>query len=207
MGQPQVENGFIRIARELVDEFCRRCFNGQEWRILWAIMRKTYGYNKREDVIALSQFQKITGMDRKSVTRTLKVLKTNRVLIVRVSKEGNIYRINKNYPDWVVAKLPLQKLYTVSTGRGETASGETAPGVGASPRKEVGATPCVEPRGETAPHNRQIDNRQGTSLSFDIKTEIKNLKNLGFDNLQIKQNLMMREIPEIDIDEALGKKF
>lgn len=208
MASPQLENGYIRIARELADQFCRRDFNGQEWRILWAVIRKTYGYNKREDVIPFTQFQQITGMDRKSVTRTIKSLRIKKVLVCKESRDGNIYRINKDYKTWVVAELPLsKKLSTVSTGRGETASGETAPGVGASPCVEVGATLCVEGRGETAPLNIQIDNRQGTFEISDLKTEAQDRRKLGAKDIEIKKIFLGRGIPEAMIDEVLGKEF
>ena len=196
MASPQLENGYLRIAQQLVDQFCRRCFNGQEWRILWAVIRKTYGYNKREDAISLSQFREITGMDCKSVARTLKCLRIKNVLICKESRAGNVYKINKNFDAWLVAKLPL-------LDGGESASGETATGGVATPRKEGVATPCVEPGGETATHNKQIDNRQGTFEVSDLKTETENLKNLGWKDEKIHSHFLMRNIPEPEIKKAL----
>lgn len=143
-------------------------------------------------------------MDRKSVTRTIKVLIIKKVLFCRPSKHGNIYRINKNYKEWVVAGLPLP-------GRGELAPGsgrgESAPGVGASPRKEVGATLCVEGRGEFAPLNRQIDNRQETFSISSLKTEIADLRKLGYSKDKIKRHFSHRNIAESIIDIAMKKYY
>lgn len=44
-------------------------------------------------------------------------------------------------------------------------------------------------------------------VKVDIKDEIKNLKSLGLSDKKIKDHLLMREIPEVDIDLVMGRKF
>lgn len=62
------------------------------------IWRKTYGYNKKEDWIANSQFSEATGIPRPHVTRTLSALKKKMV----VTSRGKKLSVNKEYKEWRV---------------------------------------------------------------------------------------------------------
>lgn len=46
MASPQTENGHIDIANEIADKFCSYRLSGQEWQILWVLLRKTWGWKK-----------------------------------------------------------------------------------------------------------------------------------------------------------------
>lgn len=111
MASPQKENGYVTIANELAERFSLAGMNGSEHRILWVVIRKTYGYNKKQDYISLTQFQKSTGMGRNQVVDTLRSLVGKRVLL----KENSIYGLNKDWESWVVHKRVLggQKTPTV----------------------------------------------------------------------------------------------
>lgn len=52
-----------------------------ELRILLVIMRQTFGWQKKWDKISASQFEKKTGMDDRSVYRSLKSLVEKRLII------------------------------------------------------------------------------------------------------------------------------
>ena len=114
---PQVENGYTRIAHLLIEELAKINLSGSEWQILMAVIRKTYGFNKKLDRISLSQFQKFTGMDRKSVCRALKRLVAKQLLL----KSNFCYGINKNYHLWGVAIQPVanQPVANMSQGSGK----------------------------------------------------------------------------------------
>lgn len=66
-------------------------------------MRKTYGYQKKQDYISLTQFQLGTGMNRSQVVDTIKSLVCKRILV----KNKSIYALNKNWEEWVVCKRIL----------------------------------------------------------------------------------------------------
>ena len=210
--QPQLEDGFVRIVSELVDQFCRRNFNGAEWRVLWAVIRKTYGFNKREDVIAYSQFVKLTGLHHRAVGRTLKALKLKNVLIVTEARVGNSYRLNKNYSDWIVADLLLPETKEnqpekLSTGS-NSASGKIVGGVVAPHAGMVVAPLCVKGGSSSGTHNRQktIDNT--VFQVSELKKEIETLSKIGWDGQKIKGHLInTRGISESDVDKAMGKEF
>lgn len=44
MANPQAENGHIDIANEIADKFCSYRLSGQEWQIIWVVLRKTWGW-------------------------------------------------------------------------------------------------------------------------------------------------------------------
>jgi len=109
MANPQKENGYTAIANEIVDKLCSYQLSGGESTILWAVLRKTYGWNKSEDYISLSQFCLITGWDRSNVAKTIKKLVAKRIL---GSVKGNTsttskYWLNKDFYQWIVANKPL----------------------------------------------------------------------------------------------------
>lgn len=105
MANPALKNGYISIATELVEEFCRQNIPGNEMRIVWSVWRKTWGWKDGErhkdwDWISYSQFEKMTGMNRRSVGKSLKTLVGKRLLL----KGEKGFKFNQNYEEWVVGK-------------------------------------------------------------------------------------------------------
>ncbi|MFM0724816.1 replication protein [Paraburkholderia strydomiana] len=52
---PQVEDGHIKIANELYDAVLNYPFTARQLKVLLAIVRKTYGFNKKRDDVSASQ--------------------------------------------------------------------------------------------------------------------------------------------------------
>lgn len=100
MANPQKENGYTAISNELLEKLYYTPLNGSEFRICLMVIRKTYGFKKKEDRISLSQFTKGIGLKRPNICRTIKSLVANRLLL----KTNKGFKFNKNYDDWVVAK-------------------------------------------------------------------------------------------------------
>lgn len=104
---PQLENGFTKIANELIEQFARIRISGESMQILWVIIRKLYGFKKKSDKIALSQFMQATGMKKPTVCRALKKLES--MGLITIIKNGNDiaseYRLQKNMDKW----KPLSK--------------------------------------------------------------------------------------------------
>ena len=71
MASPQLENGFIRIAREIYQELPKTYIPSDVRRIIDFIILKTYGFNKPEDRIAISQFVKGTRLEKGHVCRAI----------------------------------------------------------------------------------------------------------------------------------------
>lgn len=106
MASPQIEDGHVDIANEIVEKLARFQLSGTEYRVLWAIWRKTWGWHKKEDRIALSQFVKMTELKRRSVRRALESLVKKNIIVKnfnRVKKAPNsinYLRFNKDYETW-----------------------------------------------------------------------------------------------------------
>lgn len=107
MASPQKEDGFIPIANEIAEAFMRLNLSPQEVRVLWVILRKTYGFNKKEDCISLSQFSQMTGIDRRHVHRALKKLSSKQVIVVTQigDRKSARYCFQKNFDLWEIKSV------------------------------------------------------------------------------------------------------
>ena len=100
MSNPQKENGYVMIANELFEAFCRTRLSGEASQVLNAIIRKTYGFNKKTDVISLSQFCLMTKMPKSSVARAVRYLRTRKIIKTKPHGYTTEYGVNKNYDEW-----------------------------------------------------------------------------------------------------------
>ena len=62
MASPQTEHGFTRLADELLDALICYPFTKRQYKVLLAVIRKTYGFQKREDDITAPQLAAMTGL-------------------------------------------------------------------------------------------------------------------------------------------------
>lgn len=107
---PQVEDGYTRIANELYEVVN----NAQAFpvtltqlRIVHAIIRRTYGFNKRMDALADTQIAADTGIPRQKVNGAKHALIAMKVLIL--SEDGRRIGINKAYAEWDFSARPDKK--------------------------------------------------------------------------------------------------
>lgn len=108
--RPQLENGHLRIANELMEALARIRIPGEARQVLDVILRKTYGYKKKYDHIPLTQFRLATGLKGPHVVRAI-----NKLLKMKlVTKKDNgglpLYGPNKDFDTW----RPLPKKVTVA---------------------------------------------------------------------------------------------
>ena len=80
---PQLEDGYTRIANELIDAISAIRVPGEAMQIFWFILRKTYGFNKKFDAIALSQFLAATGLKKPNICRALKKLADLNMVVIK----------------------------------------------------------------------------------------------------------------------------
>jgi phage replication O-like protein O len=102
MASPQTENGYTRIANEILEQLVKQRFQAYETCVLLHIIRMTYGYKKKEDWISLSQFEKATGIAGKHISRTLKLLLSKNILFRRIKNNVPYYGLNKDYETWSI---------------------------------------------------------------------------------------------------------
>lgn len=111
----QLQNGHVRIPNEVANYLCRYKMNGEDRQVFDTIIMKTYGYNKNQDHISLSQFVLATGIKKPHIVRVINRLINRKIVIVAKTgnAKGHSYKINRNIEEWKsLPKLatPLPKL-------------------------------------------------------------------------------------------------
>jgi len=150
MPNPQLEDGFLKLANEVVDSFTKYHLSGNEWQLLWVVIRKTYGFNKKEDAISLTQFQKETNLSRPAVVESLHKLVVKNILVVKKILYINTYGFNKDYSTWTSSEKPT--------------SSETPNFLVVKPLPQL-VVKNIQTSSETTTHKRHItkDNKNNTT--------------------------------------------
>lgn len=105
---PQLENGHFHIANELFEAMILKmpCRIPGPMAIFMAVMRETYGFNRKSAEISTDRFRKLTGIThRNNIYRAIKeAISLN--LITAIKNDGRmfpIYSIQKKYGSWETA--------------------------------------------------------------------------------------------------------
>lgn len=110
---PQCEDGYTKIANELLEALCSIRIPGESMQIFLVILRKTYGYGKKSDRIAQSQFVESTGIIKNHVRRAVAKLEDMNIIYTNKGNfSGLTYEINKDYDTWksTPKKVTTQKV-------------------------------------------------------------------------------------------------
>ena len=101
MTNPQLEKGFIRIAtgkndNDILSALIILDLTATEYKVLLTVIRKTWGFQKKQDWISYSQFVKLTGKSRISIWTAIKKL-VKQGLLVKQTEPGKrtLYSVNK----------------------------------------------------------------------------------------------------------------
>lgn len=104
MASPQLENGYTKIANELMDALARACPGFSNGQVLMAVIRKTYGWKKKDDFISISQIMEITSLSRRTVIYAIQNLEAMSMIIVNRDGAGrsrvNCIGVQKDYTLW-----------------------------------------------------------------------------------------------------------
>ncbi len=100
--KPELSDGHGRIANEIMEALSRTYMSSYESQFLWCLFRKTYGWNKKEDTLPISQIAEVTGIHLAHVSRTKKKLLHRRI----ITQTGNKISFNKYHSQWL--RLPKQ---------------------------------------------------------------------------------------------------
>lgn len=117
MASPQLKNGFVKVATEIYEALAMYRIPGEARQVLDFIIRKTYGWNKKEDIIALSQFMIGTGLKRPTVCRAINQLVHLNLIIKKDNGISHSYQLNKDFSTWtpLSKKITKKVMHTVST--------------------------------------------------------------------------------------------
>lgn len=102
-----LEEGYTRIANDLLESIMSANFTARQIKFLMAVIRKTYGFNKKFDWISGEQLSEMTGMPRTRCSTTKTELMDMNVL----ATEGRRFGINKNIHEWSNDKPARRREY------------------------------------------------------------------------------------------------
>lgn len=113
---PQKEDGHREIETSVLQALIRAGLSGLEYALVLFIIDKTWGWNKKEDQIALSQFVDATGLDKRNVGHYLKRLQDRHIILILRSGPGrgkvNTYMFNKHWDTWITDHIPGKDVST-----------------------------------------------------------------------------------------------
>lgn len=121
MADVQLENGYTRIANELLEAVLKTPFIATHLKIILTCWRYTYGFGRKETELSLNFLSKATGISKRYISDGLTELINSNVLIVIKESTYNSSRIiafNKNYSEWEYRSTVQQVKYS-STGEAE----------------------------------------------------------------------------------------
>ncbi|EFO4471640.1 DUF2184 domain-containing protein [Escherichia coli] len=91
------ENGFMRVANEITDSLLMADLTVRQLKVMLAIMRKTYGFNKPMDRLTNTQIAAMTGIHHTHVCAAKRQLIERKFLIA----DGVKIRVNKVVSQWI----------------------------------------------------------------------------------------------------------
>jgi len=113
---PQREDGHREIETSVFQALIRAGLSGLEYALVLFIIDKTWGWNKKEDQIPLSQFVDATGFDKRNVGHYLKRLQDRHIILILRSGPGrgrvNTYMFNKYWDTWITDHIPGKDVST-----------------------------------------------------------------------------------------------
>jgi len=168
MAKPDIENGYTKIADELLEAICRTKTSDYEKRVFLYIIRKTYGFNKKKDWIAQVQISNGTGIHRSHVSRTIKKLEAKNMIILHGKEVG----IQKDYEQWNVTNSGNNGVTQTGNNKvTQTGIDVTQTGNEKLPKQDTKVT-------QTGTHNRHsttdtstTNNKQKRDISFGKEPE------------------------------------
>ena len=108
----QLENGYTKIANQLLEKLAKVKISGTSWRVLITIIRKLYGFHKKEDWLAYSQIQKLTNLPKSRISESVRELR-NYGIVTQKRNSWIKYSIGIN------KKLKIDKKKRVTQKRNE----------------------------------------------------------------------------------------
>jgi phage replication O-like protein O len=107
----QLENGYTKIANALLEKLCKVKMSGQNWQVLIAIIRKLYGFNKKNDWIEYSQLTHLTNLPKSRICESVKALRNYGIITQKRNGIRQEIAINK---DFLLKTNPLRKTVIVT---------------------------------------------------------------------------------------------
>ena len=108
---------YAKVSHEISEGLAKVSLKTAETRVLWAIIRKTYGFQKAWDRISASQLAELTGMTPQKASSALCGLIEANIVIRKGGAYGQL-KINSNSTEWVIKKKGTRCGYNPNTKLG-----------------------------------------------------------------------------------------
>ncbi|ECA1587898.1 replication protein [Salmonella enterica subsp. enterica serovar Zanzibar] len=104
-----LDNGYARLSNMLLEAYSGADLTKRHFKVLLAILRKTYGWNKPMDRITDSQLSEITKLPVKRCNEA----KLELVRMNIIKQQGGMFGPNKNISEW---RIPQNEGVSLKTG-------------------------------------------------------------------------------------------
>ncbi|ECG9544839.1 replication protein [Salmonella enterica] len=104
-----LDDGYARLSNMLLEAYSGADLTKRHFKVLLAILRKTYGWNKPMDRITDSQLSEITKLPVKRCNEA----KLELVRMNIIKQQGGMFGPNKNIPEW---RIPQNEGISLKTG-------------------------------------------------------------------------------------------
>ncbi len=163
-----LNDGYTRTADELIEELARTDLSGREFRVLLVVIRKTFGFGKSVDWIALPQFiEMMTKGDKGTlqkhhISTLIKGLVARRILLRKVQGRDQKLGINSVVTEWQEKPKAIKKSSSKPSNNGVTKNGNE--------RSEKGNKPSEKGNGRSVlgNHNKQETNKELKDSSSEL---------------------------------------
>lgn len=103
MASPQCENGYTRIANELLEAICNKITNSTWVRILFWTIRLTYGFNRKEVQSNYQAYATKLNLSEETIKYTLLDLSDRKIITyVVINRKSFVVALNKDYDGWKI---------------------------------------------------------------------------------------------------------
>lgn len=104
-----LDDGYARLSNMLLEAYSGADLTKRHFKVLLAILRKTYGWNKPMDRITDSQLSEITKLPVKRCNEA----KLELVRMNIIKQQGGMFGPNKNISEW---RIPQNEGISLKTG-------------------------------------------------------------------------------------------
>ncbi|WP_428398254.1 replication protein [Marinobacter salarius] len=101
--EPSLNDGYCKVVNALAEGLASHPLTSIQQRVVWAVIRMTYGWGKPKDVIAAIQLSEVSGLTRQQCSSTLTQLIEYGV-ITREGGSRSPIKINTKISQWELPK-------------------------------------------------------------------------------------------------------
>ncbi|MBW4210780.1 replication protein [Enterobacter asburiae] len=99
-----LSNGYTKVANEIQQLKPRLRLSGREWQCFEAVIRLTYGWNKKQDRVTNTVIAELTGLSDTHVSDALKSLAERKIIFSQKQRMMKIVGVNTDLKAWILDK-------------------------------------------------------------------------------------------------------